>query len=114
MQSERLVAVEPLHAFLAVALVIGAHVFKEVGSIVACPLLLGVVPPDQRLALAPGFAIRRRGCAVINDAAVVRPSESPAMPEFAFRFALVGFVQTNLGHDAAIDPAATGCGAVIL
>src|SRR5690348_4358272 len=61
------------------------------------PFFLFFVPPDQLLALAPRRSIRARRGAVVDDAAVVRPRESPSMAEQIFRLALVGTISVRLG-----------------
>src|SRR3954453_7390621 len=48
-------------------LVIGSFVFGEVGVVVAGPLVLLLVPPDEFLALAPRLAVGTRRRAVIKD-----------------------------------------------
>src|SRR5262249_5091045 len=70
---------------------------REVGSVDAGPFLLLLVPPDELLAFAPGLAVRTRGRAVIEDAAVRRPGESPAVPVDSGRLPAVGPVPSRLG-----------------
>src|SRR5215470_6853529 len=85
---------------------------REVWSVEAGPLFLLLVPPDELLAFAPGLAVRTRGRAVIEDAAVRRPGESPAVPVDSGRLPAVGPVPSRLGKDTRVDPAAASRRAV--
>src|SRR5204863_8725284 len=80
-----LVAAFVLAAARARALALG-----EVRHIVAGPLLLLLVPPDEFLALAPRLAVGGGGAAVVENAPVERPGESPAVAVAAARLALEG------------------------
>ena len=72
------------------------------------------VPPDQFFAFAPRLAGRSRARAIINDAAIARPGEAPAMAEIIFgisrEFAL--FTLSRTKHTGvnpaphAVDPSA--------
>ena len=76
-----------------------------------CPLL---VPPDQRLALAPRLAVGVGRGAVVQDPPVGRPGPAPLRRDPALlgsRLAPRGLVHA-VGADAAVDPAAAGRGAV--
>ena len=107
MQDERLVAGDGIHALCALGrLVVGPLLLVEVGTVKAGPLLLLFVPPDQLLALAPRLAVGTRRSAVVQDAHVVRPGESPAVSEVVDRLALVGDVLVLAGMNAAVNPAA--------
>src|SRR5437879_4284391 len=51
----------------------------EVGDVVAGPLGLVLVPPHQRLALAPRLALGVGGGAVVQDPPVGRPCPAPLL-----------------------------------
>src|SRR6266478_4280770 len=51
----------------------------EPGNVYAGPFFR--VPPHQFFAFTPRTAVRPRASAVINDAAIARPTEAPAVPE---------------------------------
>ena len=91
---------------------VGRHLFFVVGVVEAGPLLFLFVPPYKFLAFAPGPAIGTRRSAVVDDPAVVRPGESPAVAQGIFRAALIGKVSVFIWKDSAIDPCATRCGAI--
>src|SRR6202011_151424 len=82
--------------------------------VVARPFALLLVPPHKLLALTPGLPVRPRGGAVVEDAAVRRPSKGPAMGVDSGRLAPVGPVFPRLGKDARVDPAAARRGPVRL
>src|SRR3982751_136259 len=91
MHDEGLVTCDGIVAFGGAArLVVGGFVFGEVGSVVAGPLVLLLVPPDKFLALAPRLAVGTRRRAVIKDAAIGRPRVSPAVTVRPVRLTLVG------------------------
>ncbi len=113
MQNEGLVAGNGVHALCARRrLIVGPLLFVEVGTIKPGPLLLVFVPPDQFLALAPGLTVRPCRRAVVQDAHVVRPRESPAVTQVVDRLTFVGNVLVFAGMNAAVNPTATGGGAV--
>src|SRR4051794_5198969 len=101
-------------AVAKIAGVIRTFVECEVGSIEPCPGFLFFVPPDKLLAFTPGLPIGASGRAVINDAAVVGPRESPPTPKIVVRSALVRLVHALFWIDAAVNPAAACSRAVIL
>src|SRR5262249_20886333 len=70
----------------------GSKVFLVIRIVEPRPVFVCLVPPDQFLALAPRFSIRTRRCAVINDAAIVRPREPPAVTEQVRGFTLIGAI----------------------
>src|SRR5262245_18817717 len=107
MHDERLVAGKSVIALGAMwRFVVGRFRWGEVGGVETCPFLLLFVPPDQFFALAPRLAIGTRRCAVVENAAVIRPGEAPAVTVEPARLALAGLVFTLRRHDAGIDPAA--------
>src|SRR5262245_9661677 len=105
MHDERRVAGERIVAdFLAAAARARALRLREVRDVVAGPLFVFLVPPDELLSLAPRLAVRRRGAAVVEDATIHRPGEAPAVPVAPVRLALERFVLAV--EDAGVDPAA--------
>src|SRR2546426_8496334 len=90
------------------------EVFLVVRVIEPSPFLLLFIPPDQLLALAPRPSIRTRRRAVINDAAIVRPRKSPAMPQQVFRLAFIRAIAAFLGIHSAINPRPAGGRPVVL
>src|SRR5579884_3559549 len=115
MHDERLVSSNRLHTFRSgLRTVIGSQVFLEVRNILASPLALVLVPPDQLLAFAPRLAIRTRRCAVVQDATIRRPREAPSVAEIIVRLAHVRDVVSRFGMNAGIDPATAGSASVVL
>jgi hypothetical protein len=76
--------------------VVGRLAAREVGDVVADPLSFLFDPPHQRFALAPRFAVRIGGRAVVEDAPVERPGVAPAVGVAAVRFARVGSVGADV------------------
>src|SRR6478672_1891887 len=113
MQREWFVAVQSPRA-LALSLMVGRHFRFEIRSVRAGPLLLLVVPPDQFLALAPRLAVWPRRSPVVNDAAIVRPREAPAVPEQPLGLALERLVLAEVRRHPAVDPATRRGRAVVL
>src|SRR5688500_4680079 len=68
---------------------IGRLAAREIRHVVADPLALLFIPPDQRLALAPWLAIGPGRGAVVEDTAIERPRVSPAVRVASFRRAAV-------------------------
>src|SRR5688572_6573592 len=86
--------------------VAGRFAALEVGHVMAGPFAFRFIPPHQRLALAPRFAVGTRRRAVVEDAPVERPRVTPTVPITALRCALARFVLTV--ENAGVDPAAAG------
>src|SRR5690242_12352844 len=87
----------------------GRHFFVVIGIVETGPLLLLLIPPDKFLPLAPGLTVGARRCTVVDDAAVIRPGESPAVTKQVFRIALERPISICFRIDAAVDPSAA-CG----
>src|SRR5438067_5207605 len=110
---ERLVAGQSVVAASgALRFVIRRLGFGEIGRIEADPFFGGFIPPNQFLALAPGLAVGARRSAVIEDAAIGGPGESPTVTIWPAWLALVSFVFAGPRHNPGIDPAAAGGRAV--
>src|SRR5438093_10155673 len=60
-------------------LVVRSFALYKSGNIDAGPFF--GVPPDQFFAFAPGMPVRSRAGAIINDPAIARPAEAPAVTE---------------------------------
>src|SRR5215204_5102619 len=84
----------------------------KVGRIEARPLAASLVPPDETLAFAPWLTIRTRRRAVIEDAAVVRPREAPAVSVWALAASFARPIPLGRWINTRIDPA-TARGAAI-
>src|SRR5438309_24810 len=93
---------------------IGWSFFFVVRIVQPGPMFLFFVPPDQFLTLAPGLAVGPRRRPVVNDAAIIRPRESPSMTKKVFGFSLVSPVATFLRKYAAIDPRSARGGSIFL
>src|SRR5262249_56052343 len=96
---------------------VGGDGSAEVGHVAPYPLLLGGVPPDQLLPLAPRLPRRVGRGPVVEDPPVGRPGESPPMAEVVLGLGLLpaqGQVLPVLGIDAGVDPVPAGGGAVVL
>src|SRR2546423_10672083 len=83
---------------------IGWSFFFVVRIVQPGPMFLFFVPPDQFFTLAPGLAVGPRRRPVVNDAAIIRPGESPSMTKKAFGFSFVSPVATFLRIHAVLDP----------
>ena len=95
---------------LGISFRVGPLLFREIGNVMAAPLPFCFIPPDQFFPLAPRLAIRRGGTAVVQDAPIERPRESPAVTVAAAGLAFVRDVLAVV--HAGVDPAAAGCRAV--
>ena len=60
---------------------------RKIGNVVSGPFFLRLIPPDQFLAFAPRFAIWTRARPIIDDAAIARPGEAPAVSKIVLGFA---------------------------
>ena len=78
------------------------------------PFAFFLVPPDELLALAPRFAIRLGAGAIVDDAAVTRPRETPAVTVGTVRLAAVALVDLVRAVAAGVNPAARRGAAVVL
>src|ERR1051326_9166588 len=86
----------------------------KIRYVVAGPCLALRVPPDVALALAPWFAVRIGGGAVVENAAVGRPRVAPVQAYPVITLAVASAVATLLRIDSAVDPAATRGGPIVL
>src|ERR1700735_3631110 len=108
-QDERLVPWEGIVATGAGSrLVIRRLRGDKIGHIETRPVTGFRVPPNQLFSLAPWFTVRAGGSAIIQNAAVGRPGESPPVTVEIFRVALVRAVFPRLRENAGINPAPTG------
>src|SRR3954468_4035237 len=98
-------------AFVGIPFRIGPLRFRKVRDVVAGPIALPFIPPDQFLALAPRRSVGRGGGAVVENAAIERPRVSPAMPVLPLRRAAVRFVLAI--EDAGVNPASARSAAVV-
>src|SRR5581483_1903578 len=108
-QGEGTAAAQSFNTFpmLNVTRIVRRNVLLVIRIVQAGPFFLLCIPPDQLLALTPGSAVRTRRGAVVNNAAIVRPGESPAVTEEIFRIPLVGPVVIVFRKHAAVDPGST-------
>ena len=81
MQREWSCPAERLHALTVSQIVrhFGGKVFRIIRVVESTPLVFLFVPPNELLALAPGLSVGTSRGAVIDDAAVVWPRESPTV-----------------------------------
>ena len=80
MQDERRIARNCIETFGAyLGLVVGRLSLYKSGNIDSRPFF--GVPPDQFFAFAPGMPVRPGAGAIINDPAIARPAEAPAVTE---------------------------------
>src|SRR5205814_876738 len=86
--------------------IIGRFVFLEVRNVDTGPLFR--FPPDKFLAFAPRLTIWLRACAIVNDTAITRPTEAPAVSEIILRFPRVRFVHAVSIENAGVNPATAG------
>src|SRR5436305_46334 len=116
MQGEGARTAQSDHANAGIEIVrsVGSKVLFVIGVIEPRPFFLLSVPPDEFLALAPGFAVGISGGAVVDDAAIVRPGETPAVPEEIAWISLVGTIAAFFGVNPAINPCAARSRAIVL
>ena len=90
MKNERLIAADRVVAFRTFRWLVSRRLlFREVGIVEARPFLLLRIPPDELLPLAPRRSVRTRRRAVVENASIGRPGESPAVTEVIARRARV-------------------------
>src|SRR4030095_1839349 len=75
----------------------------EIGNVDPGPI--SRLPPNQFFAIAPRITTRLSAGAIINNSAVARPTEAPAMAEIISRLASICFVDTVATENAGINPA---------
>src|SRR5437870_8531867 len=85
---------------------LGGLVGREIGDVDAGPFALGLVPPNQFLAVAPRRAGRAGARSIIYDAAVARPGEAPPVAKVIRRFPRKSLVDFVRAEDAGVNPAA--------
>src|SRR5918996_1293310 len=85
-------------------LVVGRLSLYKSGNIDAGPFF--GVPPHQFFPFAPGATVRPRTGAVVDDAAIARPREAPAVTKIIPRFARVGLVYAIAAKNTGVNPAA--------
>src|SRR5437762_14347824 len=91
MQDEGRVAALTLKAsFVSSRSIIGRFVCLEIRDVNAGPLFR--FPPNKFFAFAPWFTVRLRAGAIIDDAAITRPTEAPPVSEIILRLARVRIV----------------------
>src|SRR5579862_6628137 len=110
MQRKRFCASESLHAMpvMNIRRRIWSSLFLVIRIVESRPFLFVLVPPDEFFPLAPRLAIRPRRRPVVNDAAVVRPGEAPAVAEQVFWLSFIGAISIFFRENAAIDPRSAG------
>src|SRR5438309_2156749 len=97
--------------FVGIGLRVGPFLFRKVRHVVAGPIALRFIPPDQFLALTPRRSVRRGGGTVVENAAIHRPRVAPAVTVLPARVAAVRFVLAV--EDAGVNPAAARGAAVV-
>src|SRR5712692_6486579 len=104
-QNKRRIAGNRFEAFRALLrLVLGSLCLYETGDIDADPFLR--VPPHQFFPFTPGTSVRPRTGTIVNDAAITRPTEAPAMAEIIFGFPYICLVHAIATENAGVNPAA--------
>src|SRR5215471_4753806 len=107
MKDEGLITGDRIHALAARSRPVrGRLVLFEVRNVMPGPLILLFIPPDEFLALTPRPAIRPSRAAVVQNANIIWPGISPAMPQGIVGLALIGLVEMLLRIYAGVDPAA--------
>src|SRR6266513_4928809 len=110
-EHERRVAGNRVQAFCAyLRFVVRRFSLNKSGNINTGPFFR--VPPNQFFSFTPGTPVWPRTRAIVNDAAVARPREAPAVPEIIPRLARSGLVDTIAAENAGINPAAGRGGSV--
>src|ERR1043166_7516239 len=83
----------------------------EIGNVVADPSLLRVVPPDLPALVAPRLACRIAGSAVVHDAPVSGPRETPVRINAETRRIVRAaslHLRTGFGPRTGVEPVAAG------
>src|SRR6266480_3513519 len=105
MQDEGRVAALTLKAsFVSSRSIIGRFTCLEIRDVNAGPFFR--IPPDKFFAFAPWLTVRLRAGAIINDAAITRPTEAPTVSEIILRLARVRLVHAVSIENAGINPGA--------
>src|SRR3982751_3468560 len=105
MQDERRITWNCVQTFSTyLRLVVGRFTLYKSGNVEAGPFLR--VPPNQFFPFAPRTAIWPRTGAVVDDAAITRPREAPAVTEIVIGLARVGFVYAVAAKHSRVNPAA--------
>src|SRR5437879_4273165 len=94
--------VESLRAWLR--FVLRSFSFYEAGNVYACPFFR--VPPHQFFPFAPRTTVRPCTGTVVNDSAIARPREAPAVTEIISGFSRVCLVHAIAAKNAGVNPAA--------
>src|SRR5437867_2080866 len=105
MQDEGRVAALTFKAsFVSSRSIIGRFTCLEIRDVNARPFFR--IPPDKFFPFAPWLTVRPRAGAIINDAAITRPTEAPTVSEIILRLARVRFVHAVSIENACINPSA--------
>src|SRR6266487_6216940 len=82
--------------------IFGRFACLEIRNVNASPLFR--VPPDELFAFAPRLSVWLRAGPIVNDAAIARPTETPAVSEIILRLARVRFVHAVSIENARVNP----------
>src|SRR5436305_912908 len=91
-------------SFIPSRSVIGRFACLEIRNVNASPFFR--FPPDKFLAFTPWLTVRFRAGAIVNDAAIARPTEAPTVSQIILRLARVRFVHAVSIENARINPCA--------
>ena len=69
----------------------------EIRNVIAGPFFLTFIPPYELLAIAPGTSVGTRGSAVVENSAIARPCESPAVTVASFGSRFRALFSSGLG-----------------
>src|SRR5438874_8083807 len=89
-------------------------VYRKVRYIIACPLLLFLIPPAILLALGPWTSLWVCRGAVIKNTPVGRPCKTPIQKSISLPIAGSGTVLPWFWIDTTINPRATSCATITL
>src|SRR5437899_4377704 len=104
-QDKRGIARNRIQAFCTyLRLVIGSFSLYESRNVYARPFFR--VPPHQLFSFTPGTAVRPRTGAIVNNSAIIRPREAPAVTKIISGFTCVGLVHAIAAKNSGINPAA--------
>src|SRR6266516_5041966 len=105
MQNKGCIAGNRFEAFRArVRLVLRSLSLYETRDIDADPFL--GIPPHQFFPFTPGTSVRSRTGTIVNDAAITRPREAPAMTEIIFGFPCICLIHAISAENAGVNPTA--------